>query len=408
MKELIFILFFFSGLIKSVLNYYNINSYIDITFLSSLFVILYLIYDISINHFKFNIHKNKIISIASLLFFYFLMIISISYSESPNYKYEKTLLFSLNIIAFLYPILIKAFNTKRFLKQNIIITILLSFWYIWISGNVKSIDYQSIQYHIYASFYLASSLMLGLNLIILTTSQQLIFSTKKQQTIISFIIFITMLLTRGRGPLIFSFFIIVIFYLYQFLKQKQLLLRVVSLINNIKLFFLSGIIFLFIYIPNYSTFNKMISTTVTRLLLLIPHPFSNTIIEHGDSVDTRVSQIKESFNLIFDNIYNFIFGYGIGSYGFITKGIDVRLYPHNIFIEIMVEMGIIGLLSFILFAITTQYSSINKNKFISSFVIFYLLLNMLKSSSITDIRIYFAIFAIYIVSSIKKSNSYEN
>jgi O-antigen ligase len=39
-----------------------------------------------------------------------------------------------------------------------------------------------------------------------------------------------------------------------------------------------------------------------------------------------------------------IFGNGIGSYGYVTGGGDIRAYPHNMFLELFCEQGLIGMI----------------------------------------------------------------
>jgi O-antigen ligase len=81
-----------------------------------------------------------------------------------------------------------------------------------------------------------------------------------------------------------------------------------------------------------------------------------------------------------------LFGHGTGNYGFYHAGIDVKMYPHNIFAEIFYENGLIGL--FLLLMIFTQglikFNRINKNKngvlFFSLFI--YFLINAQFSGDI--------------------------
>lgn len=54
----------------------------------------------------------------------------------------------------------------------------------------------------------------------------------------------------------------------------------------------------------------------------------------------------EIFKLIQHVNFNYIFGEGIGSFGYVITGEDVKHYPHNIFVEIFFEFGFIGLLIF--------------------------------------------------------------
>ena len=43
-----------------------------------------------------------------------------------------------------------------------------------------------------------------------------------------------------------------------------------------------------------------------------------------------------------ENPFKWLFGHGIGSFGYLLNGTDSRGYPHNIFLEILYEFGFIG------------------------------------------------------------------
>ena len=81
-----------------------------------------------------------------------------------------------------------------------------------------------------------------------------------------------------------------------------------------------------------------------------------------------------------------IIGYGTGNYGFFYTGVDAKVYPHNLFVEILYENGILGLLILflILFKGLINYKMIFKNEYsdvlFCSFV--YFLVNAQFSSDI--------------------------
>ena len=82
----------------------------------------------------------------------------------------------------------------------------------------------------------------------------------------------------------------------------------------------------------------------------------------------------------------------------------MRLYPHNIILEILFELGFIGLLIFgyILYILWKNYSLYRK-KYVSGFVLFYIFLNLMKSNCLEDLRVYFSFIAIYILFQNRKS-----
>jgi hypothetical protein len=54
------------------------------------------------------------------------------------------------------------------------------------------------------------------------------------------------------------------------------------------------------------------------------------------------------FNALYDFDIKFIKGFGIGSFSILILGEDITYYPHNIFLELFFENGLIGLLLFII------------------------------------------------------------
>lgn len=67
--------------------------------------------------------------------------------------------------------------------------------------------------------------------------------------------------------------------------------------------------------------------------------------------------VMERIEFIESSILHFIekpvFGWGIGGFGFAYKGVDDRIYPHNIIFEIGLELGIVGLIFFLFLLIRT-------------------------------------------------------
>jgi O-antigen ligase len=105
-----------------------------------------------------------------------------------------------------------------------------------------------------------------------------------------------------------------------------------------------------------------------------------------------------------------LFGHGTGNYGFYHAGIDVKMYPHNIFAEIFYENGLIGLL-LLLIAFTQgliKFNRINKNKngvlFFSLFI--YFLINAQFSGDIQGNTITF-IFLIAFLYNHKKLKTFS-
>jgi len=127
-------------------------------------------------------------------------------------------------------------------------------------------------------------------------------------------------------------------------------------------------------------------------------------IDTNRSVSTRVRHIKFSKKAITANAKRFVIGYGIGSYGIIKTGVDGRNFPHNIFLETWVELGLIGVLILctILFFCFNKLNNLNAGLY---FALMFLLLNLMKSSSLVDMRIFWGLWAITILLDMNKKYS---
>lgn len=92
------------------------------------------------------------------------------------------------------------------------------------------------------------------------------------------------------------------------------------------------------------------------------------------------------FNLIKESNFNYWLGEGTGAYGIYFNGIDEVAYPHNIFLEVFFENGLIGigLLILLIISFIVNY----KPKLINYCVIFFFL-NSLMSGNINGNNLLF-------------------
>jgi O-antigen ligase len=400
LSVVILLLFFFSGFLKTLLLFYNINFPFDLTAISAALLVLSILNNIFIVRVKIN--KSQTNSLLMLLIFYSWIIITIIYSSSEKYSIIKTINFATNIIAFSYIIFNKNLRILTFLRLNIIITILFGLWYVFISINVGANLLGETQLSVYRVFYLSISYLLGINFLILSTNKNNIFLNKGNDFILSVLILGMMFMIRGRGPLLFSLLFFAIYLVIKIYKTRYT--KTVYKIKEIVRFSLTFIIFLVatfsIYINNQKKINNLVSLTVGRVGLLIPK--DGNLANMGSSVTARVDLFKKSIDLINADFFKPIFGYGIGSYGIITKGKDERLYPHNIFLEIIVELGLFGFAIFLFYMYFNFFSIKNENYYISNFIILYIFFNMFKSGSLVDFRVNFIFFAILLVPTLRK------
>jgi O-antigen ligase len=127
--------------------------------------------------------------------------------------------------------------------------------------------------------------------------------------------------------------------------------------------------------------------------------FVSNGITDNKSISDRVQFIDFSIESILSSPNTFLLGKGIGSFGLLYYGLDGRAYPHNIILEIMFELGFIGLVFvfIIIFIVNKMKNQKSMEKYISVYVLLFLFLNIMKSSSYIDIRVLLVIWGIYII-----------
>lgn len=393
----IYIIFLLSGIIKTILIFYGISLPVDLTLISAILLITAIIYDFYIHGVKLSFGSFNSIPLLLLLLFFVWILFSTLYSKSDDYSYRKSFLFLTNIIAFIFPIIIKEFQLLKFLKLFTISVIACFIWFYYVYFILTAEFFETELYYQVIGLYLSLAVLDGLVLLILLTSGFKIFKKNLYNLLTIILLIVFLILSGARGPIFFVIITLGIYYSLKLFKNK--ISKKVNLNNVFRTIFfgLTGLTLL-VFIGVYKFYNE-ISVLLERSLYRISLIF-NGISDNsgmGDSVDVRINQFEFSFESIFNNLQSFFVGYGFGSFGIMYTGEDGRLYPHNILLEIWFELGLIGLILFLFFLTSVFWGRLKTKIYISGFVLLYILLNMLKSSSIIDIRIYFALFALFII-----------
>ena len=376
--ELLLILYVLSGYIKVFLILYNISIGIDITLLLALI----LVFNVFLS--KKIILKYFFTSIVLFLVFFIWMIITIIYSTSNEYLFNKIFLFSTNIVAFLIPLLLfSKIEIKSLLNKFVLISTPLGIWFI---AFILPKMYFNEIYNNASQAYLTVSLFSGMNILILLLLKVKLFKNSYINLLFIILNIAVLILSGGRGGLVLAFLVLTIFGFFKLklkLKQLKLILKSISLI----------ILFGFIIgnLIRQTEYVELFERSIRRLELLTEF---NGINSGGNSVEVRVGMLNFSYDKIVHSPTSLLFGYGIGSFWYEYTGIDGRGYPHNLVLEILFELGLIGLLIFIIFSGVTlkhfKYTAL-------SWIVFYLLLNSLKSSSLVDLRILFFMFSLALI-----------
>ena len=173
--------------------------------------------------------------------------------------------------------------------------------------------------------------------------------------------------TNSRGPF-FALIISIIIYLFFFTKvKKSKIVYALVLIS-----FLFAILFTLLPESLVSRY-KLMGGKEVHISENQPSVFNTFII--------RENYIKKSLTYLQENTEKLIFGVGLGGFSYIITNRDIISYPHNIFVEIILELGLLGLILFILpflfllndFILTKN--KINENEY--SQITFWIILTVL-------------------------------
>jgi O-antigen ligase len=407
--EYLYVLYITSGVIKGFLAFFGKLSSIDFTLLIGSLLCVGLLF---LTVVKGTIKENSksILSIYLLLLFYLWINITIFYSSSSDYSYTKSLIFLTNLLAFVIPLLYGNFNTRKFIKLFVILAPLLGVLFLVFLPTVlyKTTD----EAKAFQAGYLANPLLCGVSLLILSTIRDMFPPILTGLLIV--VNALVIIICGARGPIIFIIAVLVLFATRSFFsfvvgpldKKIDQPLKSKGAIATLSLSLVAGIclLILYVFVPDIQL---LIDRSFNRGMILFDFVSSGTVDE---SAMERVNRFSFSYDKIFASLQSLFFGYGLGSYGVMYTGTDAKSYPHNVLLEIWFETGLIGIFAILPFCIYVIYVSrkhISSNPF--AWIIFFIILNFMKSGSLVDLRVFFGFLAIMMLQSRtrqQKSNSH--
>ncbi len=398
-KESLFSIMLLSGTLKAMLILLQINGIPDLTLLSALGVTIILINEMrtTLRHLEYK----RLELLLLLTLFYLFMIFSLGYTSSPSASITKTIYFGTMALAFYFPLLVEDFKIKPFIKTTTIIIficslIFLNFYTGYLNGDdavILSLGEEEAKHM--TALYLTISWLNGILVLYYFFNEKLPSIVRWSIVLIAFIFLIS---AGGRGPLLFTVLILGGYFIFQ-LAQSLISFKLNRLILPVIIIISSTVMIIFVVsnikLEKIDPSLKLVDNTVERLMGLVTEKGG------GASAYSRVENAKFSI----DKINNSAFlGYGVGSYGYEKNKVDELDYPHNIFLEVWFELGYIPLLIFILllFRIYQQIKATSRAWTMALFI--YFLLNVLKSSSLIDIRTMLGFYAIFTVIKLPKKN----
>lgn len=345
----VYILFVFSGIFKWI------PIGIDLTLLLAVVMLFF-----SLNYLNKSIASRMTAVIWPMVVFVIWSIVSIVYSTSVEIWLKKELGILLGFFALVFPIIrmdiFKDYSKVLKVIQQLYFIVLTLMSVEFLFNGMDRILYGGIEHF---PKYLMIGMFVGTGVIsCLNMSNKIL----KYTGIFLGIFF--MLLLGGRGPFLFLLGVILIHMFYSIKGASKLLILLV----------IPVLIVLTPKIESVMLFERM----------------SNRLEALGDennNADLRLNHFSKSFDIVSEHS---ILGVGLGSYGYYYYGYDVWAYPHNIFVEIMVELGVFALFVFLMlfyffYRHTNKARNFNESRLIW-FLFLYFVLNAMKSSSLVDLR----------------------
>ena len=343
-----------TAIIKGYLiNYFPVVEVVDITVIATLIIWLGLVKILLEGNWKLPSEPTSIVYL--FLIFGLLLGISYMYTASPDYGFRKILRFNtFAVTMFISPLLIikSPTDSKRllsyfyFLLVIIIGIMLLQFVYFlkWGDFAIVLAYWNRISIPganpIQVSRYLAIGAAMMIALLIRNRPSQSL-----HYFAILCVILLSIILSGSRGPLVS---IIIGSIIYAILYERKHSSRIFG-------------------------YGILAIGTITTLLLVLPESLTQRFfdISQGSVIMTqqgvrRISTIATRFEFWsmslqawFSSITSFFLGLGAGGFSSLFIWRDWRWYPHNLFFEIIAELGLIGLVIGVLFIIKS-YQIINK------------------------------------------------
>ena len=356
-KQNILSLVFFFYLFFYIAGPALINIYVT---LISLFCLIYLFLYADNNIFKI-FYKDKP-SFFFIIFFIYILLVSI---------FKKN--FNIDIISFFRYLIIYLFLTIYFSKvkkYHIYLKEILIFFTLLISIDalyqyifrVNIIGFEIFDSHRLTSFFrkepIVGSFLLKTSLPLLAIY---LLSNKKNILLILLLLFSSLIifLSGERMPLLQYFFGITIMIL--FLKNKKKLLTILIITLSMLLILLSfNKSLLDRYVSTFNTFTTIVSNSVNNDNIHEKQSFNEYL-----SVNEYILNFKSGINVW---SYNKFFG---GGYRYYNKNCGLLLgndyhegcskHPHNIYIEVISDYGLLGSIVFIIFLFSSLYEFYKNN-----------------------------------------------
>lgn len=316
--------------------------------------------------------------IVPIIFFIGFCYISLMYSKSPNYGVSKTSLMFFWIVVFILisPILIRKFGTflESILVAQVILIISLYLYFGSPFDLLRTVN-QFFRLGDESTNPITFSRILGVTILFNIFYLRLnVFKNKFNRSLVMFLSIVIisiglmyMFFSGSKGPILslaialFTYFI-VMFRLSA--KSIGILIALMLVVFSVISYFGSNSFILDFIAFRFTDSDASFSSREVRMFGALEKYFSS---------DTSV--------------FNLLFGFGIGNFSNFFDNSDSTSYPHNLFVEVVYELGFFGLILFLYSFIRPVFWSIKSFKkpyVLEIFSLFvYLFINSMVSGDLS-------------------------
>ncbi len=246
----ILILLWVSGMVKPFINTYLGN--FDIVLFALFVACVDIVFQIAT---KIKVpSKEYLLAFLVILCLYIYIAISLTFTKSGFYGYEKTINLAPNLVFFLYSSSLKKINMSLFVKAYCILLIPLAFFFIYMKSIVWQVDNESTRiFKDLRNYYLSIGLQLGLLLI-------LCYYRYRKVWLIALVFFL-LIASSARAALLFIILTFIIFELIRILRVR--VKKNFIYIGSVSLLFVVGLVIGF-----KNKLMPLLATSFTRFYVL--------------------------------------------------------------------------------------------------------------------------------------------
>lgn len=380
--------FLFAGAFKADPRVEFLASIIDPTLLFLIASFSGLVYQSTHSRMPISLPTKKLL--IPWYLFSLVLLVGLFYTPSEVYGTQKTLLFFTTVsFALLSPSFLLNDNVK--FHRFAITVIAFSLCYAVLSVKANLTSNGSYSYEYVSGFEGSNYLMLGrvTGISALFCFFHFYLRTKDIRSAIIFVfagffMLYSVTIAGGRGPLV-GFIVSIIITLAFVIYFKRRYANYSYANVYVRRILLLSVILFCVGTLAATFYRDQFERMTLRLELL-------TTSEGGESASERVKMIAGALRLL-DSPQIILVGTGIGGFSVGYLGIDQRAYPHNIFLETAVELGIVALCAlcaWIIFSLTRISSAIKApHNFLCFALLVFSLFNASVSGDFNDNRFFF-------------------